>query len=63
MVERYARPYLDAESWISALSGKGPYAEDLRAVLSAADRNELVVVTSVLMPLEVLGGSRTDICG
>ncbi len=54
--QQYARPYLDAQSWITALSGAGPYAEDLREVLAAADRAELVIVTSVLMPLEVLGG-------
>lgn len=57
MAERYERPYLDAQSWITALSDTGPYAADLKEVLLAADRGELVIVVSVLMPLEVLGGS------
>lgn len=52
----YARPYLDAVAWINALSGRGPHADDLAQVLAAADRAELVLVTSMLMPLEVLGG-------
>ncbi len=58
MVDPYRRPYLDAQCWITALSGAGPYATDLRQVLAAADRGDLVIVTSVLMPLEVLGGDR-----
>lgn len=52
----YVRPYLDAQSWISALSGKGPYAQNLAQVLAAADNAQLVIVTSTLLPLEVLGG-------
>jgi predicted nucleic acid-binding protein len=58
LVDGYRRPYLDAQCWITALSGTGPYATDLRQVLAAADRGGLVIVTSVLMPLEVLGGDR-----
>lgn len=57
MADRYVRPYLDAQSWITALSGHGPHAADLKEVLLAADRAELVIVVSVLMPLEVLGGN------
>lgn len=57
MADQYTRPYLDAQSWITALSSRGPYAADLKEVLLAADRAELVVVVSVLMPLEVLGGN------
>jgi predicted nucleic acid-binding protein len=56
LVDPYVRPFLDAQCWITALSGQGPYADDLREVLQAADRAELVIVASVLMPLEVLGG-------
>jgi predicted nucleic acid-binding protein len=52
----FRRPYLDAQSWITALSGEGPYAADLAEWLAAADRAELQIVTSVLMPVEVLGG-------
>lgn len=58
MADGYTRPYLDAQSWITALSGAGPFVDDLRQVLSAADRAELSIVMSVLMPLEVLGGRR-----
>lgn len=57
MADQFARPYLDAESWITALSGDGSYAADLKEILQAADRAELVIVVSVLMPLEVLGGN------
>lgn len=57
LADPYLRPYLDAQSWITALSGRGPYAADLKEVLRAADRSELVIVVSVLMPIEVLGGS------
>lgn len=57
MADPYVRPYLDAQSWITALSGRGPYAADLKEVLLAADRGQLVVVVSALMPLEVLGGN------
>lgn len=56
LADRYERPYLDAQSWITALSGRGPYAADLRELLRAADHAEVVIVVSVLMPLEVLGG-------
>ena len=55
---QYVRPYLDAQAWISALSGQGPYAQDLAQVLAAADDARLVIVTSTLLPLEVLGGRR-----
>lgn len=57
MADAFRRPYLDAQSWITALSGKGPYAPDLAEILRAADRGQLVVVVSALMPMEVLGGS------
>lgn len=56
MADPFRRPYLDAQSWITALSGEGPYAADLAEWLAAADRGELQIVTSVLMPVEVLGG-------
>lgn len=58
MAERieYRRPYLDAQAWINALSGRGPYAQDLAHVLAAADEARLLIVTSTLLPLEVLGG-------
>lgn len=56
MVDPFRRPYLDAQSWITALSGDGPYARDLVEWLAAADRGELEIITSVLMPVEVLGG-------
>ena len=38
--------------------GQGPYAQDLAQVLAAADDARLVIVTSTLLPLEVLGGGR-----
>lgn len=60
MPDRFVRPYLDAQSWITALSGHGAYAADLKEVLLAADRSELIIVVSVLMPLEVLGGNHQD---
>lgn len=60
MADHYRRPYLGAQSWISALSGEGPFADDLKEVLIAADRSELVIVISTLMPLEVLGGPHDD---
>lgn len=53
----YVRPYLDAQCWISALSGQGPYANNLAQVLASADDAQLVIVTSTLLPLEVLGGN------
>jgi len=56
LADPFRRPYLDAQSWISALSGDGPFARDLAEWLAAADRGELQIVTSVLMPIEVLGG-------
>lgn len=56
MADPFRRPYLDAQSWITALSGEGPYARDLAEWLAAADRGELQIITSVLMPVEVLGG-------
>lgn len=59
MADAITRPYLDAQSWITALSGKGPYAEDLAEWLDAADRGALTIIASALMPIEVLGGSHT----
>ena len=56
MADPFRRPYLDAQSWITALSGEGPYARDLAEWFAAADRGELQIITSVLMPVEVLGG-------
>jgi predicted nucleic acid-binding protein len=56
LADPFRRPYLDAQSWITALSGDGPYARDLAEWLAGADRGELPIVTSVLMPIEVLGG-------
>ncbi len=60
MDELYQRPYLDAQCWITAISGHGPFAADLREFLLAADRGDLTVVVSTLMPLEVLGGPRDE---
>lgn len=60
MADRYQRPYLDAIAWVEALSGKGFYSADLAEVLKAADRGALTIVMSVLMPLEVLGGTRLE---
>ncbi len=56
MADPFRRPYLDAQSWITALSGEGPYARDLAEWLAGADRGEFQIVTSVIMPIEVLGG-------
>lgn len=50
--------YLDACSWVTAITGRGSFAEDLRLWLEAADRGGLRLVVSTLMPLEVLGGNR-----
>lgn len=55
----YRRPYLDAESWIVALAGRGSeYVDDLRSVMQAADSGRLQIVMSTLMSMEVLGGDR-----
>lgn len=60
MADPFRRPYLDAQSWITALSGEGPYTADLAEWLAAADRGELQIVASVLMPVEVLGGRHDE---
>lgn len=46
LADHYRRPYLGAQSWISALSGEGPFADDLKEVLIAADRSELAPATA-----------------
>ena len=43
---------------ITAITGRGSFAGDLRLWLEAADRGDLQLVVSTLMPLEVLGGNR-----
>jgi predicted nucleic acid-binding protein len=55
----YQRAYLDADVWIAALLGESGRAEIVKPILAGADAGQVRLVVSALMPLEVLGGSRT----
>lgn len=59
MAKPFRTPYLDATSWISVIAGTGPYLDDLRAWLAAADRGDVQIVVSSLMPWRCSGGLET----
>ncbi|MHB8450261.1 MAG: type II toxin-antitoxin system VapC family toxin [Mycobacteriales bacterium] len=53
----FARPYLDADAWIHALSGTETGNEVIRPILTAVDAGTMNLVVSAMMPLELLGGT------
>lgn len=59
MVERFTRPYLDADAWIHALDGTTAGVEIIRPILAAVDQGTLSLIMSAIMPLELLGGPTT----
>lgn len=55
-MQRYERPYLDADAWIHALDGTDEGVEVIRPNLAAVDAGRLILIVSAIMPVELLGG-------